>query len=83
METDTNAALDNSNLDAVSNLDMKTSNMQIYIYEPMFNKRFKLTCAHIKDSDEHAHLCSLIIVSDGQSLGSQGSNIASGGKLRL
>ena len=64
-------------------MDMKTSNMQIYIHEPMFSKRFKLTCAPIKDSDEHAHPYSLIKVSDRQYIDSQGSNVASGGKLRL
>ena len=37
----------------------------------------------IADSDQPAHLCSLIRVFDGCSMGKQGINVSSGGKLRL
>ena len=43
----------------------------------------KLACAPIKDSDQPAHLYSLIIVFDGHSMGSQRSNVSSGRNLRL
>ena len=50
--------------------------------EPGSSKIYKLTCAPIEDSDQAAHLRSLICVFDGRFKGSQGSNVSSGGKLR-
>ena len=47
----------------------------------MSTKRYKLACAPIKDIDQHPH--SLIRVFNGRSMGSQGSNISLGRKLRL
>ena len=43
----------------------------------------KLVCAPIEDADQHAHPHILIRVIDGHSIGSQGSNISSGRKLRF
>ena len=51
--------------------------------ELVSSKRYKLACAPIKDSDQPALLRSLIRVFDGCSMGSQGSNVSSGRKLRL
>ena len=42
-----------------------------------------MECVPIEDSDQPAHPCSLIKVFDGLSMGSQGSKVSSGGKLRL
>ena len=52
-------------------------------FEIEFSKNYKLACAHIKDSDQPAQWRRLIRVFNGRSIGSQGSNISSGGKLRL
>ena len=49
----------------------------------MSSKRYKLACALIEDSDQPVHQHSLIRVFGGRSVGSQGSNNSSGGKLRL
>ena len=49
--------------------------------EPVSNKRYKLACAPIEDSDQTAHPPSLIRVCDGPSMDSQGFNASSGGKL--
>ena len=43
---------------------------------------YKLACALIEDSDQPAHTRRLIRVFDGRSMGSKGSNVSSGGKLR-
>ena len=51
--------------------------------EPESSKRYKLACAPIKDSALPAHLCCLFRVFDRRSLGSQGPNLSSHGKLRL
>ena len=58
-------------------------NMIIVAIEPVFNIRHKLACTSIEDSDQPAHPRSLIRVFDERSMGSQGSNVSSGGKLRL
>ena len=42
-----------------------------------------MACVPIEDSDQPVHPCSLIKVFDGRSMGSQGSKVSSGGKLRL
>ena len=42
-----------------------------------------MACAPFKDSDQPAHLCSLIRVFDWCSMGSQGTNISSAGTLKL
>ena len=47
------------------------------------NKRYKFACAPIKDSDQTAHMCSLIPVFDGYFMGGQGTKASSDGKLRL
>ena len=51
--------------------------------EPVTTNRYKLACFPIEDSDQAAHPRSLIRVFDGRFMGSQGSNVSSGGKLRL
>ena len=51
--------------------------------EPVSSKIYKLACAPIEDSDQTAHLRSLIRVFNERSLGSQASNVSLGGKLRL
>ena len=43
------------------------------LYEPVSSKRYKLAYAPIKDTDQTAHLRSLICVFDVHSMGSQGS----------
>ena len=48
----------------------------------MPNKRYKLACAPIEDSDQTAQMHSLIRVFDGYSLGSQWFNVSSCRKLR-
>ena len=53
------------------------------IQEPESSKRYTLACVPIEDSDQPAHPRSLIRVFDGRSMGSKGSNVSSGGKLRL
>ena len=54
----------------------------VKILEPMSSKKDKLTCMHIKDSDQPAHLLSVISLQWAlYAMGSQGSNISSGGKL--
>ena len=45
-------------------------------------KQSKLTCAHIKDSDQPAYPRSLVRVFDGRCMGSQGSNVSSGKKTK-
>ena len=52
------------------------------VYDSVFRKIYKLACAPIKDSDQHALLHGLIVF-NGSSIGRQGSNISSGEKLRL
>ena len=52
-------------------------------FESVSSKWYKLACATIKDSDQLAHPYNLIRVFDGCSIGSQGSNIYSVGKLTL
>ena len=52
------------------------------IIEPVFSRKYNLACAPIEDSDQTAHLRSLIRVFDGRSMGSQGSNSSSGGKKK-
>ena len=48
------------------------------------DKRYKLANVPIEDSDQPVHLLSLIRVFNGQSIGSQASNVSSSGvKLRL
>ena len=42
----------------------------------------QVSCTPIEDSDPPVHSRSLIRVFDGRFLGSQGSNVSSGGKLR-
>ena len=42
-------------------------------FELVSSKRYRLACAHIEDSDQPAHLLTLIRVFNGQSIGSQGS----------
>ena len=55
----------------------------VKILEPVSSKRDTLACVHIKDSDQPAHLGSLISLQWAlYAMGSQGSNISSGGKLR-
>ena len=49
----------------------------------MTSKRYNLTCAPVEDSDQSAHVRSLIRVFDGPTLVSQGSNKSSCVKLRL
>ena len=44
---------------------------------------YKLACAPIDDSDQTAHLRSLIRVFNGRSMGSQGFNVSSREKVRL
>ena len=51
--------------------------------EPASSKRYKLACAPMEDSDQPAHPHSLIRVFNGRFMGSQRSNVASRGKLRL
>ena len=54
-----------------------------FINEPVSNKRYKLACVPIEDSDQPLHPCSLIRVFDERSMDSQGSGVSSGEKLRL
>ena len=51
--------------------------------KPVSSPRYMLACVSIKDLDQPAHENSLIRIFDGHSMGSQGSNISSGGKQRL
>ena len=53
------------------------------ILEPGSSERYKLACAPIEDSDQAARPHRLIRVLNGCSMGSQGSNVSAGGKLRL
>ena len=53
------------------------------LYKLVSCQRYLLPCAPIKDSDQPAQPCSLIRVLNGHTIGSQGSNISSVGKLRL
>ena len=46
-------------------------------------KGTKLACAPIEDSDQTAHMRSLITVFDGRSIGSQGFTVSIGGTKRL
>ena len=41
------------------------------MHEEHSSEMFKLVCGHIEDSDQFAHLCSLIIVLNEHSMGSQ------------
>ena len=50
--------------------------------EPVSSKRYKLACAPIENSVQPAHRYSMVRVFDGQSLGSQGSSVSLGGKLK-
>ena len=52
-------------------------------YESESSKRYKLACVPIKDSDQPAHLHSLIRVFNGHSMGSQSPHVSSGRKPRL
>ena len=52
-------------------------------YELVSKKRYKLTCGPIEDSNWPVHQGRLIRVFDESSLGSQGFDISSGGKLRI
>ena len=47
----------------------------------MSSKKYELACAPIEDSDQPAHLHSLLRVFDGLSMGMQGSNVSSSLKL--
>ena len=50
----------------------------------MSSERYKLACAHIEDSDQTAHVRSLIRVFDGRFIGSEGSGQRfSGGKTEI
>ena len=51
--------------------------------EPVSSIWYNFPCAPIEDSDQSAHPRSLIRVFDGRSMGSQGSDVSSGGTLRL
>ena len=51
--------------------------------EPGLSKMYKFALAPIEDSDQPAHPRSLIWVLDRRSMGSQGSNVSSGIKLRI
>ena len=46
-------------------------------------QKVKYGCARIEDSDQPVHPRSLIRVFDERSMGSQGFNVSSGGKLSL
>ena len=50
--------------------------------EPVSSEMYMLACAPIEDSDQPAHPRSLIRVFDRSSMGSLGSIVSSGGKLR-
>ena len=50
---------------------------------PVSGKMYKSAYARLEDSDQAAHLRSLIKVFDGRSMGGQGSTVSSDGKLRL
>ena len=52
--------------------------VEIFI-ESMSSKEYQLTCAPIRDSDQHAHHYSLTRVFNGRSMCSQGSNFSTGG----
>ena len=62
---------------------MKKNKLGAWLFEHMSSKKFKLACAPNKDSDQTVQMHRLIKVFVGCSMGSQGSNISSGGKLRL
>ena len=51
--------------------------------KPVSSKMYKMACAPIEDSDQPAHTRSLISVFNGRPMGSQMSNVPSGGKLRF
>ena len=51
--------------------------------ELVSNKRYKLACAPIEDSDQPVHPQSPIRIFDGHSMGRQGSNISSGRKILI
>ena len=53
------------------------------IHYMMYRKRYNLACAPTEDSDQPVHQRSLIRVFDASSMGCQGSNVSSGGRLRL
>ena len=53
------------------------------VNEPVSNKRYKLACVPIKDSDQPAHPYSLIRVYNRHPMGSQRSNVSSDEELRL
>ena len=55
---------------------------QFKIHE-LISKRYKLACAPIKDTYQTAYPRSLSRVFDGCSMGRQGSNVSSDGKLSL
>ena len=51
--------------------------------DPVSSKRYTLACEPIEDSDQPRYPRSLIRAFVGRSMGSQVSNVSSGGKLRL
>ena len=53
------------------------------LVEPVCSEMYKLACTSVKDSDQPAHLHSLIRVYDENSMGSQGFNNSLGYNLRL
>ena len=57
--------------------------INIRVFEPGSNKIYKLAWAPIGHSDQTAHVRSLIKVFGGRSMGSQRSNVSSGGSVRL
>ena len=59
------------------------NNAKITILAGVSKSYYKLVWAPIKDSDQPAHPHILIRVFDGCSMGSQGSSVSLGGKLRL
>ena len=54
-----------------------------FIKEPVSSEKYKLACAPIEDSDQPARPRSLIRFFDERSMGSQGSSLSSGEKLRI
>ena len=62
---------------------MKHTVSKDYVAMTVFSIRYKLANVFIEDSDQTVHSCSLIIVSDGCSVDSQGYKKIQGGKLRL
>ena len=74
------------NLKHVIGQPMRFCTISIFIkslFESVSSIRYKLAFVPIEDSDQPLYQHSLIRAFDGHSLGNQGSNIFSGGKLRL